>query len=187
MHSEDQVPVIAPIDALRQNLERDTEQEEISMRNLMCSLPKRLSVLCLMALVMIVAPDVSGAESPVAHVDQFQGEVAITRGGAPIEVTAGTPLMTADAITTASNGAIGLRFVDETTIALGPDSQMTLQEYVFAPEQSKFAFVVSIFKGSASYVSGLIAKLSPESTRIVTPSASIGVRGTKFAIEVDPR
>jgi hypothetical protein len=34
-----------------------------------------------------------------------------------------------------------------------------------------------------AYLSGLIGKLSPESVRIETPTASIGVRGTHFAVK----
>jgi len=39
-------------------------------------------------------------------------------------------------------------------------------------------------RGTAAYMSGLIAKISPESARFITPSASIGIRGTKMVIQV---
>jgi hypothetical protein len=37
-----------------------------------------------------------------------------------------------------------------------------------------------------AYVSGRIAKLSPDSIRLETPSAIVGVRGTRMAISVKP-
>jgi hypothetical protein len=36
-----------------------------------------------------------------------------------------------------------------------------------------------------AYLSGIIAKLSPESVRFETPVGNVGIRGTKFAIKVD--
>jgi hypothetical protein len=40
-------------------------------------------------------------------------------------------------------------------------------------------------RGTLSYLSGLIGKLAPESARFETPVASIGIRGTRFAMKVD--
>jgi hypothetical protein len=40
-------------------------------------------------------------------------------------------------------------------------------------------------RGTAAYMSGLIAKLSPDAVRVIMPSGSIGVRGTKMLIQVE--
>jgi hypothetical protein len=42
-----------------------------------------------------------------------------------------------------------------------------------------------MLKGTVAYISGLIGKLSPESVRVETPTASIGIRGTKFVVKVE--
>jgi hypothetical protein len=39
----------------------------------------------------------------------------------------------------------------------------------------------------AAYVSGRIAKLSPDAVRLETPGAIVGVRGTTLALAVSPR
>jgi len=44
--------------------------------------------------------------------------------------------------------------------------------------------LIRITKGSLAYLSGLIGKLSPESARFETPVATIGIRGTRFAVQV---
>jgi len=41
-------------------------------------------------------------------------------------------------------------------------------------------------RGAAAYVSGRIAKLSPDAVRLETPQAIVGVRGTTLAIRVTP-
>jgi len=78
-------------------------------------------------------------------------------------------------------------FQDETLLSLGPESVLLIDEYVFAPKQGKFSIVLKMFKGTAVYLSGLISKLAPDSARFETPSASVGIRGTKFAVKVDGR
>jgi hypothetical protein len=40
-------------------------------------------------------------------------------------------------------------------------------------------------QGTAVYISGIIAKLSPQSVRFETPNATIGIRGTRFLVKVD--
>lgn len=143
-------------------------------------------VMALFIFFLFKAAMVCAANQMVAHVSQLNGQVSIKRGGDIIKAEKGTPLQNEDSLSTGSDGSIGIVFIDETTLSLGPNSNLTIQEYVFEPDRSRFSFVVQLLKGTASYVSGLIAKLSPNSARIITPSASIGVRGTKFAIAVEP-
>jgi hypothetical protein len=76
-------------------------------------------------------------------------------------------------------------FSDETVLSIGANSELAVNEYVFNPDQSRFSFVVKMVRGTAAYMSGLIAKISPESARFITPSASIGIRGTKMVIQVE--
>jgi hypothetical protein len=45
---------------------------------------------------------------------------------------------------------------------------------------------MSFLRGIAVYVSGQIAKLAPDSVRLETPSAIVGVRGTSLALHVVP-
>ena len=51
-----------------------------------------------------------------------------------------------------------------------------------------FATICNQFvSGVATYVSGRIAKLAPDSIRLETPAAIVGVRGTTLAINVQPQ
>ena len=47
------------------------------------------------------------------------------------------------------------------------------------------AFVLRIVRGIAAYVSGRIAKLSPDAVRLETPTSIVGVRGTHMLIRVE--
>jgi len=44
--------------------------------------------------------------------------------------------------------------------------------------------VARISRGTMAYLSGLIGKLAPEAARFETPSTTIGIRGTRFAVNV---
>jgi hypothetical protein len=44
--------------------------------------------------------------------------------------------------------------------------------------------VLKVVRGVMAYVSGRIAKLAPDSIRLETPSAVVGVRGTTLALRV---
>ena len=52
------------------------------------------------------------------------------------------------------------------------------------PAEGKLGLTARILRGTMAYVSGLIGRLAPESATFVTPVATIGVRGTRFAVRV---
>jgi hypothetical protein len=59
-----------------------------------------------------------------------------------------------------------------------------LDHFEFAPADGRFGLVLKFVRGVAAYVSGRIAKLSPDSVRLETPAAIVGVRGTTLGIRV---
>jgi hypothetical protein len=74
---------------------------------------------------------------------------------------------------------------DETRLALGPGSEVRLDQFMYSPGEGRLGFVLRIARGVVAYVSGRIAKLSPESVRLETPAAILGVRGTRLVLSVE--
>jgi hypothetical protein len=93
-------------------------------------------------------------------------------------------LQVGDTLSTGPDGSLGAIFRDNSTLSLGPDSSLVIRNFEFVPEQGKIGFLIRITRGSLAYLSGLIGKLSPESARFETPMATIGIRGTRFAVQV---
>ena len=91
-----------------------------------------------------------------------------------------------DRLITGDNGAMGVIFTDNTRISLGPDSKINIDHYVFNPRQGVFSFLAELVQGTASYISGAIGKLSPDSVEFRTPTAVVGVRGTSFLFKAAP-
>ena len=75
--------------------------------------------------------------------------------------------------------------ITNTIFGMGPESELTVDEFLFDPGAGKFSLVARMIRGTFSYLSGMIGKLSPGSTRIETPSGIVGVRGTHFLAKVE--
>ena len=114
------------------------------------------------------------------------GSAFIVRDGAQLPAQVGQIVFEADGLRTGADGTIGVTLNDDTRLSLGPGSELKLERFTFAPADSAFGLVLKFVKGAATYVSGRIAKLAPDSIRLETPAAIIGVRGTTLAINVLP-
>ncbi|BCL61559.1 hypothetical protein DGMP_22520 [Desulfomarina profundi] len=90
-----------------------------------------------------------------------------------------------DLIKTEADSSVGLIFEDDTVMSLGPYSEITIEDFLFDPVNSKLAFVARMIHGTFSFISGQIAKLAPKKVKLETPDATLGIRGTKLLITVN--
>ena len=125
------------------------------------------------------------ASPTIATVQKMSGTATIVRQGQTMPATVGLEIWENDTLRTGSDGSIGVIFSDDTLLSLGPESALVVDKFLFAPREGKFSIVLRMMKGTAAYLSGLISKLAPDSARFETPTASIGIRGTKFAVRVE--
>jgi hypothetical protein len=139
-------------------------------------------ILLLLFFVLIVAPV---SASDVGSVKNIEGQAWIIRGGEQISGKTGARLMVSDIMKTGVDGAMGIILRDDTIISMGPSSQMVLSEFVFQPEQKHLGMLTKFLKGTFTYISGVMAKLDPESVKIETPEGMVAIRGTHFLIKVE--
>lgn len=138
-------------------------------------------------LVCAVASPVVAQDRPVAgRIKVLTGSAFIVRDGAQVPAQVGQVVFEADGLRTGGDGKIGVTLNDDTRLSLGPNSELKLERFMYAPADSGFGLVLRFVRGAATYVSGRIAKLAPDSIRLETPAAIIGVRGTTLAISVLP-
>jgi hypothetical protein len=88
---------------------------------------------------------------------------------------------------TGANGRVGITLNDDTRVSLGPDSEARLDQFVYAPAEKRGGLVLEVVRGLIAYVSGRIAKLSPDAVKLETPNAIVGVRGTTLVLRVDAK
>ena len=124
-------------------------------------------------------------EAPVGYVKTVSGEASIVTGGKTARAAVGSPVFQGSVLRTAAKSSLGVSFRDETLMSFGPDTQLTVDEYLYAQASGKLKFGSKMAKGSLNYVSGVIAKLQPEAVSIQTPTGTIGVRGTQMLVLVE--
>jgi hypothetical protein len=115
------------------------------------------------------------------------GDVQVQRGASRTPATVGTALETADVIITGANGTAGITFTDNSLVSVGPNSVFAIDKYQFDSTTHAGEFEGNLRQGRLAAVSGKMVKQSPESMKIRTPSAIMGVRGTEFVVQVDPQ
>jgi len=144
----------------------------------------RYLALILASLVAAEAPALGQPPPPAGRIKIAAGSAFVVRQGQSIAAQVGQLVYEADGLKTAADGRIGVTLNDDTRVSLGPNSEIRLDRFLYAPAEGRLGFVLRVMSGIVAYVSGRIAKLSPDSIRLETPSAVVGVRGTRLAISV---
>ncbi len=99
----------------------------------------------------------------------------------------GSDIFTLDDIATGDRSRMQALFVDETALTLGPNSKVTIDRFVFDPDNGSGAMVANFLRGSMRFVSGRTAALARQEVRIKTPVGTMGIRGTStIALETKP-
>lgn len=125
------------------------------------------------------------ADETIGNIKKMSGSVTVLRGEKNISAEPGVKLMQGDIVRTGADSSAGIIFKDSTIFSMGADSEIMINQYTFSPKDEKYAFNMHMKKGTAVYESGRMGKLAPEAVKIHTPKATIGVRGTKFLVEVE--
>lgn len=139
--------------------------------------------LTLLALGGVLAP--ARAAEPAGFVRTAEGRAVVRRNGQDIAVREGLGLAEGDVLSTAPDGRLGVLFLDDTRVGLGPATDVQIVRFRFEPKHDDLAFVLRVVRGAVSYVSGKIATLGPAQVRIETPAGVVGVRGTAFAVRIE--
>jgi hypothetical protein len=140
----------------------------------------------LIVLCTTAAPAMAQERAVAGRIKVASGAAFVVRDGAQVPAQVGQVVYEADAVRTAGDGKLGITLNDDTRLSLGPNSELKLEKFTYAPADSQFNLVLKFVRGAATYVSGRIAKLAPDFVRLETPASIIGVRGTTLAIQVQP-
>jgi hypothetical protein len=143
---------------------------------------RRWVVVC----VLVFAATPAFAQRPAAagRVKIASGSVFIVRAAAVLPAEVGQVILESDGLRTGDDGRLGITLKDDTRLSLGPNSEVRLASFLYEPAAGRLGLVLKFVRGVTAYVSGRIAKLSPDSIRLETPAAIVGVRGTTLTIRV---
>ena len=118
----------------------------------------------------------------IGEVSSLTGSAKALRiDGNEFNLSNGDPIFQGDTIVVSEKGAVGLVFLDKTTLSLSEGGKMVLDELVYDPATGTGSMAVDMVEGAFSFISGEIAKTGPDAMMISTPVATVGIRGTTVA------
>ncbi|MBF0133300.1 MAG: tandem-95 repeat protein [Magnetococcales bacterium] len=128
---------------------------------------------------------------PVGSVTQLKGMAFADFEKEKRVLEDGSPIFQGDRIVTGAKARVILKMKDDAVIALGEDSEFLVQEYAFkvkpdgtVGEDAGNKGEVKLNKGVAKFASGRLGKLKSKPFHLVTPVATMGVRGTEGYISL---
>jgi hypothetical protein len=120
--------------------------------------------------------------NPIGSVATLQGGASVTRSSATNALKVKDAIFRGDVLLTAVNGTLGITFDDATTFSLRPNSRIAVDEFIYQERGASNIAAFDVVRGTIAFVAGAVAKAGD--MKIVTPTATIGIRGTTGVIEV---
>jgi len=136
-------------------------------------------MLILMAILLLAAP-AGAAESgtAVGFIAAMRGEVTLDRASDIEEAALNSDIFADDRVQTGENGRAKIRFLDDSTVTMSPDSTLDVAEYLQAMEGGKGKSLLKMVIGRMRVVSG------KNQLEVHTPTAVAATRGTEFFVIV---
>lgn len=130
-------------------------------------------------LISFLLLGLSTAFANVGEIAKLDGYVQAQRGDEPARaLSAGDPIFEADTISTGRDAKVEIRFRDDTVFNLGPESSFAVESYEYGDQAEESSFAGRVIKGTFRFVTGLVARDKPDSFKVNTAVATIGIRGT---------
>lgn len=86
-------------------------------------------------------------------------------------------------IRTGDKSSAVLKFEDGQVVSMQANSTFQVRKYIYEPKKVEESSVLfSMFKGGMRFITGEIGKRNKNAFKLVTPHATIGIRGTEFLV-----
>jgi hypothetical protein len=146
------------------------------------------SWLCARAfLILMTIPAMAAENAPsepeVGTTVLIKKRVTGTLGSVERVLETGFRVYRNELLQTGAKAQAELKLDDNTKLALGPDAELRLDEFVVASSNDVKTIALKFIKGTFRFITGSNAS---ESYKLGTPSATIGVRGTVFDLYIAP-
>ena len=141
---------------------------------------RKTSILIAASACLAAAP----AWAEIGRIKNVTPGVEVIRDGRVIAARSGLKLEEGDIIATGKRARVGITFIDNTRMAVGPGSRITLDEYKYDRARRSGSSLTTVNRGSLGVDSGNITRSGRDRMRVRTPTSTLGVRGTTFVVEV---
>ena len=145
----------------------------------------RLINFIILCTVLILTTLPARSES-IGDVTLSKGNSIIDRkdGEKDVKVEKNLDIFSYDTVKT-GKGQVAIEFLDETRVDITQHSKLIIDDFVYDPNAKTGKLSLKATLGTVRYASGQIAKNSAQNISIKTPTATVSVRGTDFAMTID--
>lgn len=145
-----------------------------------------LRVFSLVAAAWIAPASSENLPEPVGHVARVEGAAYISSRGYTNAAKVGQAIVPGVALSTGAEGALGVILGDGSVLSFGPHSELTLDDYRFAPAADELRLRATLNRGTLNLITGDMARLDPQAVAVQTPEGRVGVRGGQVLMKVTP-
>ena len=135
--------------------------------------------------VLFAWPAAAAEQAGVAAAVRGQVDLIPIVDKAKHQAKSGEDVFIGDEISSFDDSGMQLMLLDETVFTIGPNTDMTVDEFVYDPATGAGQVAVSLTKGVLRFVTGKVARGEPQDMVVKLPVGTIGIRGTIGAAAFD--
>jgi hypothetical protein len=146
----------------------------------------RSSLLCvaLAALVLAATTNIVAAQQRVGVNSAVNPDVSGLPPGAPArQLVIGGDVVFKERITTNAQGQTQVLFLDKSAMTVGPNSDVTVDEFVYDPNTGNGKLAMSAAHGVMRFIGGKLSK-NENAVTMLTPTGVLAVRGGMFLASI---
>ena len=99
------------------------------------------------------------------------------------QLTVGSDIIFRERVVTTTDGQAQILFLDQSSLLIGPNSTVVIDEFVYDPATNKGNIAATLTQGSFRYIGGKLSKQGAATLK--TPVATIGIRGSDVTVNYD--
>ncbi len=145
-----------------------------------------LRTLCMAGALWTASVSAENLPEPIGHVARVEGAAYISSRGHTNAAKVGQAIVPGVALSTGAEGALGVILGDGSVLSFGPHSELTLDDYRFAPARDELRLRATLNRGTLNLISGDMARLDPQAIAVETPQGRVRVRGGQVLMKVNP-
>jgi hypothetical protein len=132
-----------------------------------------------------VALALGAGGAPAVEIGSVGAVNPLTTGEQPAaaarQLTMADRVVTNERIVAGPDGLAQLMFLDQSTLTVGPDSEVVLDRFVYDPDADAGEVALTLAKGALRFIGGRTTKATD--ARIAAPGGVIGLRGGMLAVD----
>jgi hypothetical protein len=96
-------------------------------------------------------------------------------------LTVGSDIIFRERVVTTTDGQAQILFLDQSSLLIGPNSTVVIDEFVYDPATNKGNMAATLTQGSFRYIGGKLSKQG--NATLKTPVATLGIRGSDVTVD----